>query len=106
MTQNYKSLGRFANSVYPRDLLHPDSFMLAVPAAKLYTREMNLFERRKTNSRLLEKIKAWRFLDTWTGKLEWKQEKHISVQIYTDSSLFKWGGVIHFPEKTLEISYY
>ena len=55
---------------------------------------------------LLEEISTWRFLDTWTGKLEWKQEKHLSVQIYTDSFLFKWGGLIHFPEKTEEISDY
>ena len=90
------------------------SFMLAVPAAKLYTREMNsiislCLKRGRPilmPDALLEEIKAWRFLDTWTGKLEWKQEKHLSVQIYTDSSLFKWGGVIHFPEKTLEISDY
>ena len=90
------------------------SFMLAVPAAKLYTREMNLaisFCLKSGHSipmsdSLLEEISTWRFLDTWTGKLEWKREKHLSVQMYTDSSLFKWGGLIHFPEKTEEISDY
>ena len=90
------------------------SFMLAVPAAKLYTREMNaaisfcLRSGRpvRMSGPLLEEISSWRFLDSWAGKLEWKQEKHLSVRMYSDSSLFKWGGVIHFPEKTEEISDY
>ena len=90
------------------------SFMLAVPATKLYTREMNAsisfcLKSGKPvlmSGSLLAEINTWRFLDTWTGTLEWKQEKHLSVQMYTDSSMFKWGGVINFSEKTVEISDY
>ncbi|VDI70479.1 Hypothetical predicted protein [Mytilus galloprovincialis] len=76
------------------------SFMLAVPAAKLYTREMNnaisLGIRNQTSipmtKDLKDELNNWRFLDSWTGKLEWKKERHLVVNIYTDASMFKWGG--------------
>ncbi|CAC5412043.1 unnamed protein product [Mytilus coruscus] len=77
------------------------SFMLTVPAAKLYTREMNsaisLGIKSKSgitlNGDLKDEITSWRFLDEWEGKLEWKRERHLSVTIFTDASTFKWGGV-------------
>ncbi|XP_052060954.1 uncharacterized protein LOC127701170 isoform X2 [Mytilus californianus] len=76
------------------------SFMLAVPAAKLYTREMNnaisLGIRKQTSIPMTKDLKDeiinWRFLDSWTGKLEWKKERHLVVNIYTDASMYKWGG--------------
>lgn len=89
------------------------SFILAVPAAKLYTREMNaaialgvrtssLFV--KISESLREEIMAWQFLDHWKGKLQWKSEKHVSVTIYTDASTFKWGGVFSVKDKTIRLS--
>ena len=58
------------------------SFMLAVPAAKLYTREMNnsISVGIKSNNNVLitdilrEEILMWRFLDNWEGKLHWKKK--------------------------------
>ncbi|CAC5381177.1 unnamed protein product [Mytilus coruscus] len=41
---------------------------------------------------LKDEIINWRFLDSWTGKLEWKKERHLVVNIYTDASMYKWGG--------------
>ena len=43
---------------------------------------------------LKSEIISWRFLDSWTGKLEWKKERHLTVNVFTDSSLFKWGGYL------------
>ena len=87
------------------------SFLLAVPAAKLYTREMNnaisFGIKNQTNvvlsHRLKEEIMSWRFLDNWTGKLVWKKEKHLSVTVFTDASTFKWGGVIKLKNNNYEI---
>lgn len=82
------------------------SFMLAVPAAKLYTRCMNYAISNgiraqagvQMNKELTEEISHWRFLDEWMGKLEWKKEKHLSVNIYTDASTYKWGGFLKINE--------
>ncbi|CAC5370047.1 unnamed protein product [Mytilus coruscus] len=41
---------------------------------------------------LKDEIINWRFLDSWTGKLEWKKERHLVVNIYTDASMYKLGG--------------
>jgi hypothetical protein len=43
---------------------------------------------------LKSEIISWRFLDSWTGKLEWKEKRHLAVNVFTDSSLFKWGGYL------------
>lgn len=64
------------------------SFMLAVPAAILYTREMNsaisLGIKSQSNitldGYLQREIISWRFLDNWKGKLKWKSENHIPLQ--------------------------
>ena len=84
------------------------SVFLVVLGAKLYTREMNLAISfgLKTGSSvsLKEKLEAWRFLDTWEGKLEWKRERHVSLELYSDSSKFKCGGVVHLPENKIEVS--
>ena len=90
------------------------SFMLAVPGAKLYTREMNyaisLGIRSKSKvtmtQELREELQAWNFLDTWSGKMEWRKEKHLVIEIHTDASTYKWGGVIHFETGTHEVNDY
>ncbi|CAC5395697.1 unnamed protein product [Mytilus coruscus] len=81
--------------------------MLAVPAAKLYTREMNnaisLGIRKQTSIPMTKDLKDeiinWRFLDSWTGKLEWKKERHLVVNIYTDASMYKWGGYLKINDR-------
>ena len=87
-------------------------FLLVVPGARLYTREMNLaisFGLKTGSSvtltlELRGEIEAWKFLDNWEGKLEWKRERHISLELYSDASKFKWGGIVHLPENKVEIS--
>lgn len=88
------------------------SFLLVVPGAKLFTREMNLAISEGLKSgcsvpltlELKEELESWRFLDNWTGKLEWKRERHMSLELFSDSSLFKWGGIVHLPSGSVEIS--
>jgi hypothetical protein len=67
-----RSLQRFAGKCI--------SFILAIPAAKLYTREVNRAIARGIRSSrqvavsgdLLEEIQHWVFLDTWSDFLPWK----------------------------------
>jgi hypothetical protein len=81
------------------------SFTIAVPAAQLYAREIYLaITGSSRNSRaikvsgpLRKEIEYWRFLDSWDDCLPWPLEKHTVIQIFSDSSDFAWGGVIHPP---------
>ena len=76
------------------------SFALAVPAAKLFTREMNgmiswaLRTRKMVPVRgpLREEIQHWLFRETWDDPLPWREERRISVSIATDASATGWGG--------------
>ena len=78
------------------------SFLLVVPGAKMYTREMNqaISMGMKAKGKILmsaelrEELEAWKFLDNWQGKMVWKQERHLYLEIFSDASTFKWGGVI------------
>ena len=69
------------------------SFLLVVLDAKLYTYKENEFSKlytRKMNLaisfglktlELKEELGAWKFLDTWEGKLEWKRQRHILLEL-------------------------
>ncbi len=90
------------------------SFMLVVPAAELYTREINaaISSGLTSNSSvamsgaLQDEVAFWKFLDTWSGQLTWKKERHISLTLHTDASLYKWSGVVHLPGNNFSISDY
>lgn len=65
------------------------SFMLAVPTATLYIREINAAislgikgNRIFLDGDLLDEIMYWQFLDNWEGKVLWKQEHHLSTGQY------------------------
>ena len=78
------------------------SFMLAVPGAKLYTGEINyaisLGIRSKSKvtmtQELKEELQARNFLDTWSGKMERKKEKHLVIELHTYAYTYNggWGG--------------
>ena len=36
----------------------------------------------------------WRFLDTWSGFVPWRCEKHKQIVLASDASLFKYGAAI------------
>ena len=92
-----KTLQRFAGKVI--------SFSLAVPAARLYVREVNAGISKGIKSSkqvpmsdsLKSQLQYWRFLDTWQDSLPWKTEKHISISVSSDASNTGWGGVISLP---------
>ena len=75
---------------------------LAIPAARLYCREMNTAisycqknsKNIKSYGDLLREIESWRFLDTWTVIAKWRSEHHEQFVLATDASLFKYGVAI------------
>ena len=66
------------------------SFSLAVPAAKLCSREVNyniskgLHSSRpvKMTDALREELRHWQFLDSWSGFLPWRQERHFCIKFW------------------------
>lgn len=91
---NLTTLQRFAGKCI--------SMNLVVPAAKLYTREINLAisfcqcnsKEIKVGGALKDEILHWRFIDTWEGCVLWRPEFHHQLCIATDASLFKYGIAI------------
>lgn len=81
------------------------SFSRAVPAARLFTREMNTAISKGIRSQkpillrgaLREKICYWLFLETWDNPLPWRDERHIQVSVATDASVSGWGATILSP---------
>ena len=81
------------------------SFSLALPAACLYTREVNAnISSGIKNSRpvlvtgrLRKELEHWRFLDNWEGSLRWKDERHLSIMLCSDASNSGWAGVLPLP---------
>ena len=85
------------------------SFSLVVPAAKLFTREMNTAisrgQRIKANhtkplpftGKLRDEIEHRLFLEGWDDPLPWREERHVRVVIATDASNSGWGGSILAP---------
>ena len=47
---------------------------------------------------LEEELTYWRFLDFWNGYLPWKDKKYFVVQIISDASNSRWGGILHLPD--------
>ena len=80
------------------------SMILAIPAAKLYTTACNKAISWATLHRsyiipvqddLREEVLYWQFLDDWTKPFPWLSERHISIQLSTDSSNYKWAAILH-----------
>ena len=84
------------------------SFGLAVPAARLYASAIFRAISTATSTgcpvpltgHLLAEISSWRFLDSWSGFLPWRQERHFRLQLCSDASNSGWGGVIYFPNES------
>ena len=101
---HFKSLQKFAGKVV--------SFSLAIPAAKLFCREVNFhigkgFRRSKPvrmSKNLKNELEHWIFVDSWEGFLPWKQERHFTVKITSDASISGWGGILSFPGGSKQIT--
>ena len=83
------------------------SFSLAVPAARLFTRDMNtaiskgLFTGKPIciEGLLWDEIAHWLFLEAWDDPLPWRDERHLQVKLATDASQSAWGGTFLAPEQ-------
>jgi zinc transporter ZupT len=81
------------------------SFSLAVPAAVLFTREMNAaISKGQKMSKLIpmqgalrEEVSHWLFLQQWDSPLPWRDERHVRITVASDASLSGWGGSIVSP---------
>lgn len=75
------------------------SFSLAVPTARLFTKEMNLAISWGVRTQKLipirgplrEEIVHWSSLETLDSPLPWRDERHIRVTMATDASDYGWG---------------
>lgn len=78
------------------------SFSRAVPAVRLFTREMNAAISKGICSQkpillrgsLREEISHLLFLETWNNPLPWRDERHIQVSVATDASVSGWWATI------------
>ena len=83
------------------------SFARAVPAAKLFTREMNAAISRGLCSQkpillrgaLREEISHWLFLENWDNPIPWRDERHIQISVATDASSSGWGATVVSPNR-------
>lgn len=99
-----RSLQRFAGKCI--------SFSLAIPAAKLYTIDVNrsiswCLRNSKTvimDDFLWSELEHWRFIDSWKGFVSWREEKHLQLPLFTDSPKFKWGAMVMLQRKGVEMS--
>lgn len=88
------------------------SFLLAIPSAKFYTKEVNkaIGMAGKNSGRvtlsqdLRNEISHWTFLQGWKDCFPWRSEKHFQVSMVTDSSLYKWGALVYSQERPTKFS--
>jgi len=93
---NVKTLQRFQGKCI--------SFSLAVPAVKLFIREISQGISRVSSRGLVQlsqelrnELEYWRFLDTWQESVPWRRDCRVRLTLSTDGSSHAWGGVIHLP---------
>ena len=81
------------------------SFSRAVPAARLFTREMNAAISQGLRSQkavllhgaLREEISHWLFLESWDDPLPWRDERHFQISVATDASASGWEATVISP---------
>ena len=79
------------------------SMSMAVPGARLFTKEiMMAISRASRSSRRLplsvplrREIEHWLFLKSWSGFLPWRLERHHQFVLFTDASSYRWAGVLN-----------
>ena len=92
------------------------SFARAVPAAKLFTREMNTAISRGLHSQkpillrgaLREEIAHWLLLENWENvkPIWWRDERDIQISMATDSSSSGWGVTTVSPGRREPLGYW
>jgi len=90
------------------------SFSLAVPAARLFTRErsaaismgMRTLKPVAVQGALRDEIAHWLFLEEWDDPLPWREERYLQIELAMDVSQTGWGGVISTPVKQETYDYW
>ena len=93
-TVSIKTLQRLAGKI--------SSFCIAVPAARLFAREicratagfLKSYRLIKFAGVLKKEIEFWRFLDSREGHLSRLPEHHVCLKVFSDASDFARGGII------------
>jgi len=88
------------------------SFLLAIPSAKFYTKEVNkAISMAGKNSGhvtisqgLRDEISHWTFLQCRKGCFPWRGEKHLQVSMATDSSGYKLGALDYSQDNPTKFS--
>ena len=83
------------------------SFSLAVPASRLFTREMSAtismgmrtLKPIAVQCALGDEIANRLFLEEWDDPLRWPEERHLQIELAMDASQTGWGGIITTPVK-------
>lgn len=90
------------------------SFSLAVPGARMFTKEMNLAIAKASRSShpiplsgcLRAELEWWKFLESWESCLSWRKEAHETIVLCSDAINFAWGGVANSAQRCLTIRDY
>ena len=87
-----------------------------LPAAKLFTREMNTAISKGLRSQkpillrgaLREEITYWLLLENWDNvkPIWWRDERHIQISMATDSPSSGWGVTTVFPKRREPLGYW
>ncbi|XP_070571160.1 uncharacterized protein [Ptychodera flava] len=89
------------------------SFSLAIPCARIYIRQMaHALSKAQTsaqnlvrvNNPLREELKWWIKIVQTASHFKWLEERHTTLQLYTDSSSHKWGAVFK-PNSTKSLTF-
>ena len=81
-----------------------NSFTLVVLAARLFSGVSCLAMSKASESyycfpRLKGGAQAPRFLDSWSGFLPWKDEKHFQLDVFSDTLGSGCGGILRLPDQ-------
>ena len=106
MCRSIKTLQRLVGKCVP--------FSLAVPAARLFTREMSAaismgmrwLKPIAVQGAQRDEISHLLFLEGWEDPLPWREECHLQIELATDASKTGWGGVISTPVKQQTSGYW
>ena len=95
-TVSLKSLQKFVGKI--------NSSTLVVLAARLYSGVSCLAMSKASKSYsvspdLKAEFKHRRFLDSWSGFLPWKDEKHFQLDVFSDTSGSGCGGILRLPDQ-------
>ncbi|XP_038045151.1 uncharacterized protein LOC119719725 [Patiria miniata] len=77
------------------------SFVLVFPAARLFVRECCSFTSQmddvtpvQLTQSVREEVLFWRFIDSVSQPIPWRQERHLRLLLSSDASGYRWGGVL------------